>query len=198
LGASLGEGLRGKDVFYFAGSDTECQCSKCSMRTGVAVAADDGHAGLGDAELRADDVDDTLLAAADVEEFDAELLAVLAQRRDLPGCDLIDDVEAFRQRSRDVVIDGGNAAVWAANFAAGESQSFEGLRRGHFVQQLEIDIEQGRFALGLGDDVLLPYFFEERSWCVAHISLSGARVVGEARPWPIVLRRFRGLACPFR
>ena len=61
------------------------------------VAAGDGRARLGDALLRADDVDDALLAAAEVEIGDAEVLRVLAQllrssprragrRRAPPGC----------------------------------------------------------------------------------------------------------------
>ena len=50
---------------------------------GVRVAADDGHAGLGGAELGADHVDDALVAVLHVEELDAELGAVLAQRVDL-------------------------------------------------------------------------------------------------------------------
>ncbi len=36
--------------------------SECAVGAGVRVAADDGHAGLGDAELGADDVDDALVA----------------------------------------------------------------------------------------------------------------------------------------
>ena len=43
---------------------------------GVAVAADDGHARLGAALLRADDVDDALIVARHVVELDAELAAV--------------------------------------------------------------------------------------------------------------------------
>ena len=42
-----------------------------------------GHAGLGEAELRADDVHDALLGVAHRVEADAELLAVAAQRLDL-------------------------------------------------------------------------------------------------------------------
>ena len=47
------------------------------------VAADDGHARLGQAELRADDVHDALLDVAERVQPDAELRAVAAQRLDL-------------------------------------------------------------------------------------------------------------------
>ena len=95
---------------------------------GVRVAADDGHAGLGDAELGADDVDDALLARVDVVELDAEVGAVFAQRGDLRGRDLVDDVEAAFDGGGHVVVDGGDAAIGAAHLAAGEAQAFKGLR----------------------------------------------------------------------
>jgi hypothetical protein len=44
---------------------------------GVRVAADDRHARLGDAQLRADDMNDALIARVHVVELDAELGAVL-------------------------------------------------------------------------------------------------------------------------
>ncbi len=54
-----------------------------AVRRRVAVAADDRHARLRDAELRADHVDDALAAAARRVQRDAELLAVAAQRLEL-------------------------------------------------------------------------------------------------------------------
>ena len=109
---------------------------------GVRVAADDGHAGLGDAEFGADDVDDALVARVDVVELDAEVGAVLAQRGNLRGGDLVEDVEAAFDGGGDVVIDGGDAAVRAADLAAGETQAFKGLRGGDLVEQLQVDVEQ--------------------------------------------------------
>ena len=95
---------------------------------GVRVAADDGHAGLGDAELGSDDVDDALVARVDVVKLDAEVGAVLAQRGDLRGRDLVDDVEAALDGGGHVVIDGGDGAVGAADLATGEAKTFKGLR----------------------------------------------------------------------
>jgi hypothetical protein len=42
------------------GADAEGQRAEGAVGRGVAVAADDGHAGQGEALLRADDVDDAL------------------------------------------------------------------------------------------------------------------------------------------
>ena len=93
LGLRLRQRLRGQHVLHFAGADAEGQRAECAVGRGVRVAADDGHARLGDAELGADDVHDALVGRVHVVELDAELGAVLAQRGDLRGRDLIDDVE---------------------------------------------------------------------------------------------------------
>ena len=70
----------------------------------------------------------------------------------------------------DVVVDGGDVAVGAAELAAGEAEAFEGLRAGDLVDELEVDVEDGGLAGGLGDDVVLPDFFEHgargRVWCM--------------------------------
>ncbi len=50
------------------------------------VAAHDGHAGLGQAQLRADDVHDALLDVAQRVQPDAELRGVAAQCLDLRPC----------------------------------------------------------------------------------------------------------------
>src|SRR3546814_14047118 len=54
-----------------------------TVRRGVAVAADDRHAGLGQPLLRPDDVDDALTDVVYREVRDAELLHVLFERLDL-------------------------------------------------------------------------------------------------------------------
>ncbi len=165
FGLVLRQGLRGHDVLDFGGADAECECAEGSVGGGVRVAADDGHAGLGGAELGADHVDDALRGVLHVEELDAEVGAVLAEGVDLRGGDLVDDVEAVvGAGGGDVVVDGGDVAVGAAELAAGEAQAFEGLRRCDLVDEMQVDIEDGGFACGFGDEVLLPDFFEEGLW----------------------------------
>src|SRR6185312_13594028 len=48
---TLEQALRGHDHFHFRRPDTECDRAKGAMRRRMAVAADDGHPGLGDTEL---------------------------------------------------------------------------------------------------------------------------------------------------
>ena len=49
----LRQRLRGQHVLHFAGADAESQRAERAVGGGVRVAADDGHAGLGDARARA-------------------------------------------------------------------------------------------------------------------------------------------------
>ena len=60
LGLRLQQRLRGQDVLDFAGADAERERTERAVSRGVAIAADDRHAGLRVALLGADDVDDAL------------------------------------------------------------------------------------------------------------------------------------------
>ncbi len=61
LGQRLGQALGGQNVFHFRSADAEGQRAERAVRAGVAVAANDGHARLGNAQLRTDDMHDPLL-----------------------------------------------------------------------------------------------------------------------------------------
>ena len=77
FGFRLQQRLRGQHVFDFAGADAEGQRPESAVRGGVAVAADDGHARLRDAEFGADDVDDALLRVVQIVNANAEFLQLL-------------------------------------------------------------------------------------------------------------------------
>ena len=83
LRLGLPQALRGQHVLDLAGADAEGERAERAVRGGVAVAADDRHARLGQAQLGTDDVHDALLGRAEVEQADAELAAVAAQHFDL-------------------------------------------------------------------------------------------------------------------
>ena len=69
--------LGGEHVAHLGGADAEGDRAEGAVGRGVRVAAGDRGAGLGDALLRADDVDDALLAGGEVEVGDAEVIRVL-------------------------------------------------------------------------------------------------------------------------
>jgi hypothetical protein len=126
----------------------------------VAVAADDRHAGLRHAELRADDVHDALVRVAHRVQADAELGAVGAQRLDLGAADRVVDDE---RRGRDVVVLGGERQVGPAQRSTGQAQPVEGLRARHLVDEVEVDVQQVGLALRPTDDVRVPDLLGERA-----------------------------------
>jgi hypothetical protein len=106
-------------------------------------------------------VDDALIGGLDVVELDAEVGAVFAQGLDLEGGDLVDDVEAVLDAAGgDVVVHRGDGAVGAAELAAGQAEALEGLGAGDLVDEVQVNVENGGFARGLGYKVLLPDFFK--------------------------------------
>src|SRR5258706_4081325 len=125
----------------FAGSNAKRQRSKCAVRGGVAVAADDCHAGLRQTLLRTDHVHDALLIAIQTEALDSKLLAIRFQLSHLCGGDFIDDWERAG-RSGCAVIRRGNSEIRPADFQAALAEAFEGLRGSYFVNQMQVDEEQ--------------------------------------------------------
>ena len=94
LGRLLEQRLGGQHVLDLGGADAEGQRAERAVRRGVAVAADDGHAGQGEALLGADHVDDALADVVHVEVGHAELGDVLLQRLDLDARFLVGDALA--------------------------------------------------------------------------------------------------------
>ena len=72
-------------MLHFAGADAKGQRAKRAVGGRVAVAADDGHARLGQPQFRPDDVDDAPVGAVHAVQRNAEIVAVFLQRGDLLG-----------------------------------------------------------------------------------------------------------------
>ena len=68
----------------------------------------------------------------------------------------------------DFVIDQGVGGSRPAHAAAGHAQTLEGLRRGHFVDQMAVDIEQAGAVRRALDDVGVPDLVEH---CAGHVLL---------------------------
>ena len=137
------------------------QRAERAVRRGVAVAADDGGAGQRKALLGADDVDDALALVELVVIFDAEFLGVLRHHPHL--------LDALRIRigfgavgGRDVVVDHGQRLLRRANLAARRAQALEGLRRGHLVDQMAVDIEQAGAVIGFVHQMVVPDLVVQR------------------------------------
>ena len=114
------------------------------MRGGVRVAADDGHARLGEAELRSDDVHDALLDVAERVQPDAELLGVPAQRLDLGARDRVGD--------RLVQVEGRHVVVFGARPSSCRNRRAGSIARAqlqHLSEQHEHGDDDGRVEVGL-------------------------------------------------
>jgi len=128
----------------------------------MGVAADDRHARLSDAQLRADDVHDALIAVTQRVNAQAEFLGIAAQRVDLGAAHDVRDRLLDVNRGS-VVILGGDREIGAAHLASCHPQTLECLRTGYFMAQLQIDVEQVRLARSSAHDVVIPDLLAQSS-----------------------------------
>ncbi len=131
-----------------------------AVRRRVAVAADDRHAGLGEALLRTDDVDDALARITHAVEADAELLAVPREHIHLLGRDGVGH-RLVEVGGRDVVVHRRDREVGTAHAAPCDAQAVERLRGGDLVHQVQVDVEEVGFPLRGMDDVAVPQLLGE-------------------------------------
>ena len=132
------------------------------MRAGVAVAADERHAGQREALLRADDVDDALALIELVEIFEPEQLGVLGEVGDLRFA-LRVGILLPPVGGRHVVVDDAQRLVRRAHLAAGEAQSLESLRARHLVHEMAVDIDEAGAVRRFVDEMVVPDFIVERA-----------------------------------
>ncbi len=139
---------------------------------GVAVAADNGFAGQGQAQFRADHVDDALVRAVQIVERDAEFRADSGQRLHLFGGNRVGDRQGAVGR-RHVVVHRRDGQIGPPHFAARHPQAVEGLGRSHLVDEVQVDVQNGRLSLFLVDDVAIPDFSTMSAVsCSPHLAFS--------------------------
>ena len=125
----LNQRLRRQHVLHLGGADAEGECAEGAVRCRVAVAADDGQAGLGDPELGANDMHDALVTAGHVKQRNAVARAILRQGLDLQAGVLIHDRE-LAILGGDRMIHHREGEVGPANLAPGSLQAGKSLRHG--------------------------------------------------------------------
>ncbi len=130
--------LRGEHVAHLGSPDAEGNGAEGPVCRGMAVAAGNRHPGLGQAELGADDVDDALVGVADVVQRNAELAAVLLERRHHFLGEHVEERPALVQRRHDV-IHGGKRAVRKGHLAAAAAEHVERLRARDLVNEVQTD-----------------------------------------------------------
>ena len=179
--------------------DAECHRAECAVRAGMAVAAHHGHARLRQPQLGPDDVHDPLSLVAEREQRDAELLAVPRELLDLreprAGARIANgERRKTAERRRRGVIHRRDGAMRRAHLQPPLSQLGEGLRRGDFVHEMQVDVQDSRCRVGLGaHDVPVPELLEQCPWAnLGHADTASARVA--PRAWPTARTPDAGVA----
>ena len=163
LGLLLDQRLRGEHVLDLTRADAVRQRAEGAVGGGVAVAADDGGAGEGEALLGPDHVHDTLAAVELVVIFDAEIARVLGERLDLERqLGIVDALGAVG--GGHVVIDHGERLAGRAHLAPRHAQSLEGLRARDLVDEVAVDIKQAGAVRRLMHQVCVPDLVVEGAW----------------------------------
>ena len=132
----------------------------------MAVTTHNGHAWLGRSHFGAHHVDDSAVWAVPAVQFDAILRTVHVQNIHLGfglGSDVVANAMLIRWRGRSRVVNGGQAPVRATYLESSSFQLIESLGRSDFVQQLQINVQDGRrFSGFVPDQVALPDLFKKR------------------------------------
>ena len=112
------QSLRGQNVLDLAGADSHGERTKSAVGRGVGVATDHSHTGLGQAQLRPYNVDDSLVGIAKRVNANTKLRGVLTKRHDLGArsqiCNRLVDIQCWS-----VVVLGCNGEVGPTNWSAG-------------------------------------------------------------------------------
>ncbi|MNE23534.1 hypothetical protein D3C80_1167910 [compost metagenome] len=144
LRAALFQGLRRQNMFNFRGTNTKRQRTKRAVRGGMGVAADDSHTRQRDALFWTHYVDDALKRVVQVVQFNAERVAVFDQLLHLDASHFTRRIDIFGLGGN-VVIHGREGFAWLANLAVVRPQAVKCLRRGDFVHQMAVNVQQRSF-----------------------------------------------------
>ncbi|SKX94667.1 Uncharacterised protein [Mycobacteroides abscessus subsp. abscessus] len=165
--------------------DSHCERTEGTVGRRVTVTADNRHSGLGQSQLRTDDVNDALFLVAHGVQADTELFTVASQGVDLRARHRVGDGQVCVDR-RHVVILGRDRQVRPVDGPAREPQTFECLRTRDLVNEVEIDEDQigvvATVRVSAYDDVVVPHLLGEstRLTCAVrhHCTHSGCSTCG--------------------
>ena len=162
LALALDQRLGGEHMLNLRRADPMREGTESSVRGGVAVTADHGHARQGPALFRPDDMHDALTDIVHRVVVDAEILGVPVERLDLDTALLVLDPLFAVERRGHVVVRHRDGLFRRTHGAAGHPEALEGLGARHLMDEVAIDIEQaGAVVLGI-DDVGIPDLVIER------------------------------------
>ena len=162
---ALQQALRREHVRDLGAADAEGEGAERAVRTRVAVAADDGLAGLRQPELGADHVDDAALSVPQAEQLHAEGGAVLFQLTHLARRGIDRDrcsAEDLRGLRGGRVVHRRERALRPPHGEFPLTQHRERLRRCDLMHQVQVDVQYRGRGRALGAHLVpLPDLFEE-------------------------------------
>jgi len=126
----------------------------------VTVAADDEAAGLRQAELGRHHVHDALTVGIDVIEADAGGGGLRPQALEQRRCGRVGLIIATRH-GRYAMVGGRGRELRVAHTVALLAQLLQALHGVEIVQQVAVDVEQGKPVAEIGDDVRIPDLVEQ-------------------------------------
>src|SRR6185503_10377715 len=130
------------------------------MRGGMTIATNDGHARLGSSEFRSDDMDNAAVRTVHPMKRDPEFSRVDFHLPDLRGSHYIRDGNVKRSRWNGM-IHRSKCLIGSTDFESTLTKTRKCLRRGHFMDKMEINIENGRtFGSLFGDNMRIPDLLE--------------------------------------
>jgi len=142
----------------------------------VTVTADDGHARLCTSEFGTDDMYNTAMRTGHAVQSDSKLSGVDFHLFDLRRRHRIRNRDADGSRW-DGMVHRGESLIGTADFESTLAQTREGLRRGDFMHEVQVNVEDGGRTFLLGDNVGIPDFLKESLWHnTFHMSLRGTFV----------------------
>src|SRR5690606_4975180 len=112
-----------------------------TVRAGVRVTTNHGHAGQGSALLGTNNVHNALTHIVHAEFGNAELFTVGVQGINLQTRDRVFNT-ILTGGGGDVVVCHSQVGTDAPRLATGQCQTFKGLGAGHFMQQVAINVDQ--------------------------------------------------------
>src|SRR5690554_601675 len=154
----LNQALGSQNVLNFRGTDTVGQATKGAVSRGMGIPTHNAHARQGRTLLRPDHVDDALTLVLDLEFQDPEFVAVLVQGFNLgTGHRVHNTIDAcFTIGGRNVMVPCRDVGINPPGFSTRNTKALECLRRGYFVQQLTVDVNQRGAVVPLFDQMVVP------------------------------------------
>lgn len=157
------ESLRSEYVLDFAGTNAESQSSKGTVSTGVTVTTYDSCSRQSEALFGTNDMHNALSLVSQAEVGKLEILDILLEGLALqPGVVLFHEIahtlEVLPRSGGDIVIGSHESAVGSAHFATCILQALESLRRGDFVDEMSVDVEQDGAIILLVDNMAFEDF----------------------------------------